>query len=66
MSSKLDEILEDVDYQNPRKEDIKSLFLELVTDEVQPCEPECTTVRHSYHQGQWDMMQRLEKKINEL
>jgi hypothetical protein len=28
-------------------------------DFVQPCEPECTPERHAYHQGQWEMAQRM-------
>lgn len=30
-------------------------------DFVEPCEPECTPVRHAYHQGQWDMAIRMAK-----
>ena len=28
-------------------------------DFVQPCEPDCTPERHAYHQGQWNMAQRM-------
>ncbi len=31
-------------------------------DFVEPCEPDCTPERHSYHQGQWDMAIRINKK----
>lgn len=43
---------------------IKALFLELI--DFQPCEPNCTGKRHAYHQGQWDLAQRIEKKVEEL
>lgn len=26
---------------------------------VEPCEPECSPERHTYHQGQWDMAGRI-------
>jgi len=26
---------------------------------VEPCEPDCTPERHAYHQGQWEMAQRI-------
>lgn len=28
-------------------------------DYVEPCEVNCTDVRHAYHQGQWDMATRM-------
>lgn len=28
-------------------------------DFVEPCEPDCTDVRHAYHEGQWDMAHRM-------
>lgn len=31
-------------------------------DFVKPCEPDCTSERHAYHQGQWDMANRIKEK----
>lgn len=31
-------------------------------DFVESCEPDCTPERHAYHQGQWDMAKRINKK----
>lgn len=36
---------------------------ELVSSEVQPCEPECSPERHAYHQGQWDLAQRIKTSV---
>lgn len=30
-------------------------------DFVESCEPNCTPERHSYHQGQWDLAERINK-----
>lgn len=34
-------------------------------DFVQPCEPECTTERHAYHEGQWDMALRINDRLTQ-
>jgi hypothetical protein len=34
-------------------------------DFVIPCEPECTPERHAYHQGQWDMAERITKHLED-
>lgn len=28
-------------------------------DFVEPCEPDCSPVRHAYHKGQWDMATKM-------
>ena len=33
---------------------------------VDPCEPDCDDVRHAYHQGQWDMANRIEAQQEEV
>lgn len=33
-------------------------------DFVEPCEPDCSEVRHAYHQGQWDLATRLSKGVS--
>lgn len=35
-------------------------------DFVEPCEPECTSVRHAYHQGQWDMAVRIKEYLEKI
>jgi hypothetical protein len=30
-------------------------------DFVESCEPDCTPERHAYHQGQWEMAQRIKR-----
>lgn len=32
-------------------------------DFVEPCEPDCSPERHSYHRGQWDMAQHIEAAL---
>lgn len=39
---------------------------EVVEDAVEPCEPDCSDVRHAYHQAQWDMRERLLAKFREV
>lgn len=30
---------------------------------VEPCEPDCSDVRHAYHEGQWDLACSIEEKL---
>lgn len=39
---------------------------QVIFSAVESCEPDCSTVRHAYHQGQWDMHLRQEKALAEL
>lgn len=38
--------------------------IEEILDLVEPCEPDCSDVRHAYHQGQWDLYQRQLTKLH--
>lgn len=33
---------------------------------AQPCKVDCTPVEHAYHQGQWDLEQKLQEVLDEL
>jgi hypothetical protein len=41
------------------------LVLEIVTDEAETCELDCSPERHAYHKGQWDMERRIEIVLNQ-
>lgn len=42
------------------RQSLISEIIEIIWSEVEPCEPDCSDVRHATHQGQWDMAVRLE------
>jgi hypothetical protein len=39
---------------------------EIIWEEVEPCEPDCSDVRHALHEGQWSLATRLEKRLDYL
>lgn len=54
----LDEVEAYISKHYIKKEDV----LEAVN--VEPCEPDCSDVRHAYHEGQWDLACSIEEKLN--
>lgn len=56
-------------YVDPAMAELTKLLLEQRIDPfdfVQPCKPDCSKERHAYHQGQWDMAERIEAQLNQL
>jgi len=51
------------DAKNEATKEIEALIAEARIDPfdfVEPCEPNCSKERHAYHEGQWDMANRIE------